>query len=357
MNLPFVISSKSMEIGGFSQCTLSKSIESIAGYFSFSFKDKRILGARPLDIPFGDEVIEIRIGRETRLKAFLEVVTPSKGSDGRVIRLGGREVTCDLVDCTLDRVRTLTGSLQVVLREITKPFELIEYQAISDAAQNKVTTRTNPGEKYWEQIERLSRKAGALLWTNGDGRINIGTTKGERVDLVLDERVIADGASATYSSADIFSRYIVRGDSETDQEMQGWGTEAKSSYTHASDFIRRPRPLCIKGENKQTASATRQRAIWESNIRLARGIKATLPLRGLSEDALRLIDINRIIRVKDDALGLDREMLITSYTITADTEEGLTALIEVTVPGAYELQPLSASEVKKELGGNLKFNW
>ncbi len=354
--IPISIVSGGMEIQGFSSSMLTKNMESIAGYFSLSFMDKRSLGSRPLDIPFGDDVVEIYIGGRRRLRGYLEVVAPTKQPEGREITLAGRELTCDLVDCTIEKVRTVNGTLQVALREITRDLPLIEYNALSDVAGARVSTRIQPGESHWKTMERLSRKAGALLWTSGDGRVNIGTARADKIDLVLDERVIAAGAAGTYSAADIFTRYVIRGE-EGPQESPGWGSNARSKFVHESDFLKRRRTLCIRGESTQSRTDSKKRAIWEANIRIARGIKATLPLRGLSLEALDLIDCNRIVRVRDASLGLDRDMLISGYTIAGNAGTGLTATIEVTLPGAFAAEPLTTAELKKEIGKQLQINW
>jgi prophage tail gpP-like protein len=338
------------EFENFGSIAISNSIEAICGFFSIRFMQKNSVRNNPLDIPLGNEVVEIFSDGKLRLRAYLESVEADVGGDGRSITYAGRELTCDLVDCTIEDTRTINGPLKKVIQELCSGFPKIGFEQVSGLGNEVVSTRTQPSETYWKTIERLSRKAGALLWSSGDGVVRIGSVKAEKIDLVLDSRVIRS-ARSQFNSSQIYTRYVIKGESEPSEGS--WGQATKAKWVHNSDFLKRQRTLCVRGESTQSKADTKQRATWESNIRISRAVRAQIQLRGLTAEAIRLIECNKIISIDYPDIGIQRDMLILGYNQKFDSAEGETFDVDLALPGSIDPEPFTTAETKKELGKNI----
>jgi prophage tail gpP-like protein len=346
----FAILAKGKRFIGFTQASVWNSIEAIAGTFTFTFVDRSMLDL-PLGIPYGDDVIEVEVNGQTRLKGYIEGIQPQIGPDSRLVSVFGREVTCDIIDCHIESLRRYNGPLGKVIREILSPYEAVKVQDLSPVAERNVSTAVDPGESLWTVIERLSRKAGALLWTNGDGIIRIGQPQPVNSGVVLDRRTIKQG-SARFDSSDIYSRYVVKGSGQSSDSL-GWGAGAAQTAVHESAFLRRKRTWVKKAESEHTPSDTKSRAIWEGNIRLARGIRAQLTLAGLKPEAIERLACNSLTLVDCPELGLNQDMLVTSVELSTDAMGGELITVELVTPGAYAPEPLNAGELYKSIGRTL----
>lgn len=115
--------------------------------------------------------------------------------------------------------------------------------------------------------------------------------------------------------------------------------EAAHALGSAADpGVTRHRPLTLLAEQAADAGEATARAQWEASVRAARARRATVTVQGWRERPGGLLWApNRVVRLADDWLAVDEDMLIVAVTYTFD-EQGSRTQLTLAPPGAFELR-------------------
>ncbi len=325
---------------GFDKATLSLSLDEIAGEFSFKVPNRQGAG-RSLELPEVDKEVQILVGGTIIMRGFVEVVENfANDQDGFISLIHGREVTCDIVDSTITYSKALSGPIDSIISDIVKPYGI----KTAAASRKKVSITTERGQKVWDTIEILSRKTGDLLWTRGDGIINIGVGPRQKFAKSL-AMVNIKAAHSKFSSHQTFSEYIVM--SEKASSADSWGSKTKKSARMKGES-KRYRPLIIKGETSSLDPAeAMKRAEWEASIRVARSAVATITIAGFRIGS-EIAQINRLVEVDHPMIGLRREMLLSSLVFNYSKSEGSVATLGLSLPDAFRPMPADGIKAQKE---------
>jgi prophage tail gpP-like protein len=321
-------------LSGFDEAEIQISLDEIAGTFSLKLPERFRSQSRGLSLPDVDSEVSLLIGSKPIMKGFVEVIdSESTEAGGYFSFLHGREITSDIVDSSITYSKTLSGPIDRIIREIVAPFKL---KVVSNSSQN-VTMTTEKGESVWETIEVLSRKTGNIIWTRGDGVLNVGTGSRAKYSRKLNSLNIKQ-ARSKFSSHGTFSDYSVM--SMTQSTENSWGGDTKKTVS-VKGSSGRYRPLIVKGETSLTPAEALARARWEASIREARSITATATIAGFRIGD-ELAEINRLVEVEYEILGLKKTMLISSVRFTYSKAFGGSTLLELSQPNAFEPKPIDA---------------
>lgn len=325
---------------GFDKVVVSLSLDEIAGEFTFKVAN-RIKDGRPLELPELDKEVEILVDGSAIMKGYVEVVENfASDQDGFVSLIHGREVTCDLVDSSITYSKKLSGPIDTVIADIVKPFSI---KTVANSKKS-VSITTEKGARVWDTIELLARKTGELLWTRGDGILNIGVGSRDRFQKSLAMENIKM-AHSKFSSHETFSEYIVM--SETESNADSWGSKAKRSSRKKGES-RRYRPLVIKGEASSLNPAeAMKRAEWEASMRVSRSAAATVTIAGFRIGS-EILAINRLVEVNHPMIGIKREMLISSVMYSFSKSDGSVSTLGLSLPDAFNPMPADGIKAKKD---------
>ncbi|MDH5753328.1 MAG: hypothetical protein OEZ59_13035, partial [Deltaproteobacteria bacterium] len=197
--------------------------------------------------------------------------------------------------------------------------------------------QVEPGETAFECLERAARMRGALLISTGAGAVEITRAGTDSIDTVLERGVNILAARGQLSHRDRFSEYTVLGQAAGDDS--GFGVVASEPKGTAQDAgVSRTRPLTVLSESPGGLADMKTRAEWERAVRLGRSSQVVITVQGW-EHSGGLWEPNTRVKVRDDWLGLDEELLLAGVSLVLD-DNGSRAELTLTRPEAFDLLPV-----------------
>lgn len=320
------------EYQGWTDIALTRSIDRVSAEFEVSHTDKWAATKKRRPIRNGERC-ECRIEGRTVVTGFVDRVRPYYNDTDHAITVGGRSHTADLADCSTVDKQYNGQTLAQIAQSICKPFGIgVHVETEVGAPFDRFSVES---ETAFGAIERAARQRGVLLIDNGSGELVL-TRRGTRrigADLQLGENI--EECSGEISHRDRYSLYTVTGQAVSSDEYNGVQA-ATPTATVTDPAIQRYRPLRIDAEQQGAGASLKQRAEFERNIRAGRGTMIYYTVQGWYAKGAQLWEPNRLVRVKDDWTGIDRDMLIAECHYSLD-DQGTRCEIGVTLPEAYDL--------------------
>ena len=143
-----------------------------------------------------------------------------------------------------------------------------------------------------------------------------------------------------------FSEYRCLGQRSGSDEIDAVGAaEVNASQTDAR--VMRKRVLIIQQSGQLTPELAQERVKWECESRLSKALSASITVQGWRQSNGTLWQPNQIVRVRDEACGIDRDMLIVEIEYEL-SESGLLAHMNLAPPEGFGAKPTApkASGVK-----------
>lgn len=310
---------------GWQDVNIRQSIMSICGTFGVSN-----IGFRPgvsgdLNIKIDDEVT-VEIDEQRIITGYIDDMPVTYSFDGADIAVIGRDKTEDLIDCSFDesinewKNQTITN----IVKNLCSPYgiNVSVDGAVADRANTRIETfKADEGDVVADLIIRLCRENSILPVSYGDGKLTLteGTTTRKATDSIK-LFVNTDQGYMPQSNRDRFSRYKVKG--------QGIGTDDKqlkdfvNPFGQASDnVVKRYRPTIIFSETPTDFKKCQNRAIWEARIRAAISRRIIYPVFGWTQSNGEIWEINTLVDVYDDFLGIKETKLITGVNFIFNSED------------------------------------
>ena len=336
---------------GWTKVGVTRAMDAAAGTFNLSVTDRWSENDRPWPITPGD-ACEVRIGGQTVITGYVDLVRPSYSAGSHSIEVQGRDKSADLVDCSavhdpdewrgIDLLRLaqiLAAPFGVTARAETsvgEPFDLVKLQH---------------GETALEALVRHAKMRKVLVMPDGRGGILLTRTGSRRaaVELVQGRNILeADG---TLDGSERFSQYLVKGQAGYSEETDG-EIEAHASASATDAGVTRYRPLLIVADTGANDATAQERATWEANTRLGRSAEAGITVQGWRQTPNgALWEPNTLIRVRSPWLRLDGEMLIRQITMNK-SGSGTTTKLDLVSPQAFEPEPPDGKQSKTAKGGD-----
>lgn len=270
------------------------------------------------------ERVELIFDGSTLCTGWLEERHVEHDADSHTLRLAGRALTADLVDCSVLRqaLQWHKQTLVQIARDVCGPFD-IAVELTPDAAMDATIgapirrAALQDGESAFELLERLARQVGALLSTGPQGQLRIGSplVLPLATRLVARKNLIFSGRSETHKER--FSRYLVRGQTSSSDTFPG-DKAAAIEKMEEDPAIQRYRPLVVMAETPGDDLAARAR--WERRARWAQSLTFQVRTVGWSHGA-GVWAPGDLVRLTDSSVGVDDELLITAVTLDL-SEEG-----------------------------------
>lgn len=336
----------------FTDVNVYKSIESALGDFRFTASNvgKSLDGVQK-SFPFnkGDECI-IRINDQKLITGYVNEVSGAYSAENFSMSVYGRDKTQDLVDCAINGNLDLKSpvSLKSIIEKVLSlnninDILVIENDATSQFSKSEIVGIANKGETAFEVIERCCRKKQVLFTTNEDGDIVLTRASSSQYPVMLKNETGANDnniVEASFSDADSerYNLYLVYTQGNLFSGIADLGLKSKKGQAVDSN-IRSTRILEINSNISSDIQTNRNRAIWESNIRRARGFQYNCRVRGYFLHPLldTILSPNKVITVKDDMFGINADLLIKSCNYVKSSSGSYTDL-ELVNKNSYTLQ-------------------
>lgn len=323
---------------GWTSVTVSKGIKNPAGSYSLEYAKRTDQPAPPASIPPG-AACEVLIGGQTVITGYVDATNPAFDATSRSLRVEGRDKAADLIDCSalntpgIWKARTLIQ----IASDLVAPFG-IAVSARAAVGPAFKSFALQQGETVWEALERLARFRGLLAVSTPAGAVEFiqpGQTRAG-FSLVQGEHLLS--ASAGHDAKDRFSRYVLKGQSAGDDEVNG-AAAAGPSAEAADPAITRYRPMLIVAEEQATLASLRARAGWEASVRGAVGERVDLTVPGWRDPAGAIWVADLIVPVTAPWIDVKHDLLIADVTFNLDEGTGSTTTLTCTPPDAYRPEP------------------
>lgn len=323
--------------------SVSRSIETFAGTFSFTASDA---DRKLFPIKLGSKV-RATINGKPVLTGWVEAISPSVDAGSHSVDIQGRDVTGDIIDSTLN-----AGSVELVppvtLADIINKVQSVvgtrlkvvnNVQGLSAYTPEEIVS-CKAGDGAFAFLEKFARTRQVLLNTDGAGNITISRNSKERLEFSLVNRKDGIGnnvlsSSAKYDNSQRFNRYLVVSQSNLVGSNE-YGIPnlddliATISAPVIDSEIRSSRVLYLISEKNASSGQAKDRAIWECNVRKARSRTYSAKVDGVTVPGTTdPFPVNRLVQVYDEDAGISATMLIksVSFSVSPSGEETSLELI------------------------------
>ncbi|HGZ7313123.1 TPA: phage baseplate assembly protein [Vibrio parahaemolyticus] len=347
--------------GGWTKISVTRSLEAMSGSFDLelTWKWQGNSGqykAFMEPIKQGEACI-VEIGGERVITGYVDDWVPSYDEGQVIISVSGRDKTSDLVDCSIDMAsgQFNNQTLTQIANTVCKPFG-IKVIVNTDVGAAFPRIQIEQGETPHELLSRLARQRGVLLTSDTLGNLVI-TRRSKQsagVSLILGENVKA--ARGRFSYRQRFSKFKIKaagaafgGNWDSAPLSSVGGISAEVTDTEVDRY----RPMIIVNEEITTAEGAAKRGQWERQRSIAKSNTAEYTVTGWRiPQTGKLWNINTLVPVVDEIIGIDEELLISSVMFSEDNA-GRLAVVSVVKPEAFDIP----AEAAKEKQTDIKYSW
>ena len=327
---------------GWTAVSLTRSVETIAGQFNITCTEN--VGGQAVKWPIKpDESCEVRIADQTLIVGYVDKVSLGIDADMHGIAVSGRDKTGDLVDCAAVHEPAQWKDITILklCQILCQPFGIEVVMETTCETPIKVF-KLEPGEKAFDAIDRACKLVGVLPM-QGLGRLvlaHIGKNKAT-TPLVLGGNLLQ--IQSDYDHSDRFSEYIVSGQRAGKDSDHGKQV-AHVKQTVKDDGVKRYRPYHEAADGQVDAEKAARQAEWERQTRAARSATFDATVAGWLQEDGKVWDINQLVQVQADAVGITGELLIAAVEYSLDGDNGETTKLNLKRPDAFLPDP---KEVEK----------
>lgn len=281
-------------------------------------------------------VVQVLVANRVALKGFLErrSFRRSRGG-GTALSLSGRDLAGPLTDCAPPASWTWRNlSLAAVAQKaLTELGILATISAAAEAQAPRPIIKTEPGETYWQLIERHARKLRLLPWMSPDGVLHIDRpdytsapvatlTLGRVGSLGAETNVLE--AAYTEDMTGRFSDVTVVGQLAGTDQVFGAGAAHLSGTAQDAGVVLKGlyRPTLVDdGELRSSQEAT-ARAQWEVSNRQFHAEVLEYVVPGHGPTTKTLWTPNTQVAVRDEYTGLSGVWWIAGRRLLRDRSAG-----------------------------------
>jgi prophage tail gpP-like protein len=308
---------------------------------------------RAWDFQPGDSCT-VHMNEHLMATGWVDQVSPRYDAGSHQIEIVGRGLVSDLIDCAPEGAPTQWKKAPPadIIRALAAVYQV--GVVIETDLGAPLDFKVQQGETAWEAIERITRLRQVLAYEQHDGTLLITRVSTEYCDTDLVQGGNIKTANALLDDRERHSVVIVKGQQAGADNVSP--RQAAQSIGRATDpSITRYRPLVIYQAAKTSNAEAQARAQWEVANRWGNGRTATIEVQGWFTDEGVPWPINRICRIEDGWLGLDREMTICAVSFRLGASGTITRLTlkppEALTPNPDDLK----AEIKGKGGGGTDF--
>lgn len=339
----FTLNVRGQKYAGWTDLSVTRSMEQLAHSFSLSLTDKWTTDGKSVPVVSGD-ICSIAYGTKRVSTGYVDDDSKTYDANQRTQSFTGRSKTADLIDCSPARTSRKSwrkATLLSIAEQLCDPFN-IAVTANVDTGLKFSRFAIEEGETVFAALERAARQRGVLMVTDGDGDLVFDRAGSTKVATTLKWGVNILAGGATRSMRDRFSEYTVVCQSTGSDELFGSNTSIKRTSTDPG--VERSRPITIMADTEDSGSELQKRADWERNVRAGRARRYTYTVQGWEHES-GLWTPNALVRVVDPEFDLDDELLIVSTT-QRRSNQGTTTELSLTGKEAFDVQPLPLKKKK-----------
>lgn len=347
MNITIEINGIQFE--GFTNISITRHIESMASAFSFDATN-----IEPINFPLkrGD-ACKIFVNTIQVMDGFIEILKGNIADSEHILTVEGRDKTSIVIDSSISTDTQFKSNItfkdiikQTLRKNGITGIDVIDNVGDIEKFTIKEIENAKEDQNIFEFLEKLARKKQVLLTTDGLGNIILERASTEVIStkLLLKQSNTENNNILTSSfisdETERYNKIIIRSQaniSVTNSDKN----EIVGFLGSASDInIRTGKTLVIVAE--ESLSGTKEatnRAIWEINVRKARGFSYNCIVQGFSfdnQDETQIWPINKLIDIVDDTWDINARLLIKSVEYRLNIrDDGSRTILNLTLENAY----------------------
>lgn len=117
--------------------------------------------------------VQVRVGADTVMTGYIDIVDESIDRDGHTLMLTGRDLGGVLVDCSAPQLNRKQITLAEVIADVVRPLGIDKIQFDLKYARRLEKVDIEPGSKAWDLLEKLVEANGLWAWFKPDGTLVI----------------------------------------------------------------------------------------------------------------------------------------------------------------------------------------
>jgi prophage tail gpP-like protein len=344
------------EYTGWNDIRITRSLKDCASSFDIAVSERwaGIAGAWQIQ-PFDRAVVYI--DGDVVLTGFVESYMPSFDANDHSVRISGRSLTCDLVDCMPDvGTGQFSGyKLDAIASTICGYFG-IDVRVECDVGDPLPDATIEKTETAFSFLEKLARLRSVLLTDDEEGSLVITQAgiNGSASALVQGQNILA--AQATLASNQRFQNYVCL--SQTPVAKDGSDAQLQIKGTASDPGCPRNRRFAEMAEHPATQPQADARAKWRAKHNFGISTKASITVQGWRQASApgdasgALWDTNLLVPVISPFLALDRQLLIGGVEFHLDEKDGRRTVLTVVPQDAYTPEPGDSGST-----GDTSGNW
>jgi prophage tail gpP-like protein len=351
----------SQTLTGWQRVSVTRPLAAIPASFSIEATE-RYPNAADIDLKAGAPCT-VRIGSDLVLTGYVDRYASSISASQHTIRIEGRSMSEDLVDCSAVVEKTSAGStptqgLQIlngdvlsIARRLAAPYGVTVQSNVQGPFKALPQFNINLGETVWEIIDRITRYSKLVAYDMPDGSIMLAEVGKQSMASGFTIGANVEAADVMFSMDQRYSEYEGHMIS-----MMSLGTDAGVNLPGVGEIVRddeaaallrrdgsaRFRKLFIISEQTELGRPLAgDRAAWEMNRRKGQSYNFTVTCDAWRDSTGKLWSPNMLAPINAPQLKLaDKNWLIGTVTYLRD-EGGQHARLSLWPPEAFSVEPTS----------------
>jgi len=342
---------------GWSSVQVEKSIFSLCGAFGIAGTDIFPGDFKKWEFSLGDSC-KVEIDGQTIINGYIEDIPIAYDALEHNIQIGGRDKTCDLVDCSFveSDQEWINRSVFRIMDALCTPFGITVYvdsSVATEASQEpRDSFKAQMGMTIFEMFKPMLDDKAILPVSYADGKLTLTRAGTQKAHDTLELGKNIKAGSINQSIRDRFGTYLVLGQGVGNDD-KGFDTYVGPEGVYRDEVITRYRPTIIIPDNKiDGPGECLKRAQWEESSRAGQSISVEYEVQGWTQSNGEVWPLNALVQVKDKFLGLNGEMLIAATSNTVDNDAGKITTLTLMDPKAFEFDPTRKTDKSIRTGAS-----
>lgn len=351
-----ILTVNGLNYGGWKSISISAGLERLARDFTLAitWKWPGNTVQRP---PQAGQKCQVYIGNDLVLTGYIFATPISYDGNSITLAVQGRSLTADLVDCAAITEGDKKGQwrqqeLGQIVKDLCKPYSIDVVDEVKQAQQKKQAQQAalvaagvpaskenkdtladhtiEPSETVFDSINRLLSIYQQFATDDGHGCLVIAQVASggyASTELVLGKNILNGSTELDFSET--YSEYRVLGQTSKMTKINGKVEDPRAP---------RKRVLIIQQNGQIDNQKAEDRANWEASHRMGKALETNYTVNGWRQGTGQLWLPNTIVRVRDELIDFNRDMLIMEVTYSLD-DHGMLSHLRVAPPEAALPKP------------------
>jgi prophage tail gpP-like protein len=360
-NNDLTIISNGVKLGGWKSIRVTRGIERMPSDFDISLTERYPGQASQVSIRPGD-ACKVMIGNDLVLVGYIDRLMPSFSATSHEVRIQGRGMCEDLVDCSLsgdnlNGMQIVTSSLLDLATKLAAPYGITVSSLTGDNVPVRTKGSTVPlqfnavlTESPYEVIERVARFAHVLPYEGTDGNLILANVGAGKMASGFAQGTNVQTAAVAFTMDERFSIYLPTLMSTNFYGQEGIGgivyqpayDQGVSQRTRPDGKPRFRQRIIVSEQWDYDVPLSQERAQWEAARRWGRSQAVRLTCDSWRDSAGALWTPNFFAPIDLPALKLQQigqPWIISEVSFNRDAQRGTTADLVLMPKEAFTLEP------------------